>query len=118
MKPPRKTATTAITGLAVLMLDATPGFADASGGLWHADHMTWPWMSSLHGMYWPMMILLIVAILLVAFYLGSRDEGSNEATAGVAQRRPHGAARDILDERYARGEIDRGDYLDKKRELS
>jgi uncharacterized membrane protein len=103
MKPLLKAATAATTGLAVLMLAATPGFADASGGLWRNDHMAWSWMSGMHGMFWPMTILVIVAILFVAFYLVTRDEGANEATAGFARRQPRGAPR--------------GDYLDKKREL-
>jgi putative membrane protein len=118
MKPLLKAATAATTGLAVLMLAATPGFADASGGLWRNDHMAWSWMSGMHGMFWPMTILVIVAILFVAFYLGTHGEGSHEAAAGFARHQPHGSARDILDQRYARGEIDRDDYLDKKRELS
>ncbi len=75
-------------------------------------------MSGMHGSFWPLMIILIVAILLVAFYLGTRDVRPHEtATASSARRRPN-SARDILDERYARGEIDRSEYLESKRELS
>ena len=92
--------------------------ADANRGIWYSGHMDWSSMSGLHGLYWPLMIILVVAILLVAFYLGTRDARPHETvTASSARRRPD-SARDILDERYARGEIDRGEYLESKRELS
>jgi putative membrane protein len=91
--------------------------ANANHGSWYSDHMDWSWMSGMHGSFWPLMIILIAAILLVAFYLGTRDDRPHEtATASAVRRRPT-AARDILDERYARGEIDRGEYLESKREL-
>ncbi len=130
MKSLRQTATTVITGLGVLMFVAAPGFAggnhgaandtmaNANRGFWYSDHMEWSWMSGMHGSFWPLMIILLVAILLVAFYLGTRDARPHETVTASSSRRRPGSARDILDERYARGEIDRSEYLESKRELS
>ncbi len=71
--------------------------ANANHGFWYSDRMEWSWMSGLHGLFWPLMIILIVAIPLVAFHLGMRDVRSHEtATASSARRRPN-SARDILD---------------------
>ena len=92
--------------------------ADVNWVTWYSGHMDWSSMSGVHVLYWPLMIILVVAILSVAFYLGTRDVRPHETvTASTARRRPN-SSRDIFDERYARGEIDCGEYLESKRELS
>ena len=90
----------------------------ANDRIWFSDHMEWSWMPGLHGLFWPLMIVLIAAILVVAFRLATRDVRSNEAATGSSARRRPNSARDIHEARYSRGEIDRADYLERKRELS
>jgi putative membrane protein len=64
----------------------------------------WGWHHG-QGMWFGGGLLLIVVIILL-FLIATRSEekGSN-------------SARDILDERYARGEIDREEYLQKLKDL-
>ena len=62
------------------------------------------------------MMFGLILLVIVAYYL------FNSSSSGVTccmshQPRTH-TAQDILDERYASGEIDREDYLDRKQELS
>jgi putative membrane protein len=64
----------------------------------------------LHMFIWP--ILLIVIVVAVVWY------ARNGASPGLFQtvgRHPSGL--DLLEERYARGEIGRDEYLQKKRDL-
>lgn len=59
-------------------------------------------------LFWGLIIVLVVAL---ARGWGSRS-GDNEP------RPPEKTARDILNERYARGEIDKGEYEEKRRDLT
>ncbi len=59
---------------------------------------------------WP--IALIVILIAVVWY--ARDS----SLSGVLQTAPrHSTALDVLEERYARGEINRDEYLEKRRDL-
>jgi putative membrane protein len=55
--------------------------------------------------------LIIVAIVLLVRGFGSRSGGD-------APRLPEKTALDILRERYARGEIDKAEFEEKRRDLS
>lgn len=90
----------------------------ANDPIWSSDHMDWSWMYGVHGLFWPLMIVLAAAILLVSFRLGTRDIHSNAAAAGSSTRWRRDSARNTLDERYARGNIDHATYLKRKQELS
>ena len=61
----------------------------------------------LGGIFW--IVLWVFIIFVVVHFLRT-------ATRGTPQRRP--AALDVLEERYARGEIGRDEYLEKKRDLT
>ncbi len=78
---------------------------DATWGGW--DHMGWSWAMGLHGVFWlaPIALLIVAAVILI--------RSSSRASAGA-----EGEARTALDGRYARGEIDRGEYLEGKRDLA
>lgn len=63
-----------------------------------------------------MMIGLII-LAIFAFYMFNSSNSSGTWCNMNYQSQPK-AALDILNERYARGEIDREDYLERKQELS
>lgn len=66
------------------------------------DHMAgWGWAGMMIG--W---ILMTALVIIVAW-----------ALLGNSRPRPGNRALELLDERYARGEIDRDEYLERKAEL-
>ncbi len=91
----------------LMLVDAGNG-----GGPWHWGHRGWDWTMGFHGLAW---LLFLVFVVLAVVLLVRAARGT--APARVAE--PGGPlAVAVLDARYARGEIDRGDYLERKRELS
>ncbi len=83
-------------------------------GWGHAEMMgwgdgTWPWlMMGTHGLFW----LLLIGIAVTALTLLIRSRGRSVSQAGGD------GAMIILEARYARGEIERGEYQERKRDLS
>ncbi len=78
-------------------------FADATG--W--DHMgSWGWGMMLFG--WLFMVALIA---FVGWAIWSTVRPQDPRGAGESR------ASQLLDERYARGEIDRNDYLERRSDL-
>lgn len=65
------------------------------------------WLMPLFGMAW--FALMILVVILLVRWLGIKTGGT-----GTSPR----TARDILDERYARGEIDREDYVQRKKDIA
>jgi putative membrane protein len=65
----------------------------------------WGWFGLMHLLWWALAIAGVVAV----FRWGT----SNGARAGSRAQRPL----DILRERYARGDIDKEDYEERKRSL-
>lgn len=61
------------------------------------------------------MMFGLILLVIVAYYLF--NSSSSGASCCMKQTHTH-TAQDILDERYARGEIDREEYLERKQELS
>jgi putative membrane protein len=59
-------------------------------------------------------LLLILIIAAVVWFLRRNDRSGGERPPAVG--RP--PALDVLEERYARGEIERDEYLQKKRDLT
>lgn len=66
------------------------------------------WWMGLHSVIW----LLFVVGVIVGIVLLFRAVGS------VSDRADRGRALDVLEERYARGEIGREEYLQKKQDLA
>jgi putative membrane protein len=95
---------------------AAPALANGTGDLaaGHGSgygHMMGGW----HYIFGPLMMvvgiaLIVVLAVLLVRWLGGGVRGSAHGNAS--------AARAVLDERYARGEIDRTDYLERKKDLS
>lgn len=96
------------------MLSATPGLAQAYGDrdLWW--HPVWGWGHMIFGslmmiVFWGGIIALIV---LLVRRLGGAG-GSGDSSGSAPRRTPL----DILQERFAKGEIDRQEYEERRRVL-
>ncbi len=85
------------------------GYGDGGYGLMHGGEY---WLGmGLHGLFW---IFVLAAILfIIVWAVRSATGRPNEQE--VARGGP--GAREILDARYARGEIEREDYLARKKDL-
>ncbi len=80
------------------------------GGGYGPGMSGWGWgpMSGLHGIFW-FVLLVLVGVALVALVRYLWRGGGAEPTSSSARR--------LLDERYARGEIDRAEYLQRRQDL-
>ncbi|MDQ3987739.1 MAG: SHOCT domain-containing protein [Actinomycetota bacterium] len=83
------------------------------------EMMAWGWIGALLALLILLLIAALLATGLVYFSRGlrsrdprSRDPRSHDDAPAPAQR-----ARHVLDERYARGEIDHDDYEQRRRAL-
>ena len=72
----------------------------------------WEWHGSGFGggFMWIFWILVVVAIVMLFKAIGSRDNGNN--SGGHRE-----TALEILEKRYARGEVDEEEFQRRKREL-
>jgi putative membrane protein len=75
------------------------------------DGMGWEWGGMWLG---PLFMLAALAMLVGIVVFLARWLGGDRAAAPEAPR----TARDLLDERYARGEIDREEYLRRRQDLA
>ncbi len=85
--------------------------------MWHAmDGWGWGWtwgIGMVHGLLW--WIFVIVGIVLLVRLL-ARGEGGGAAPPSPPPA-PAETALDILKKRYARGEIDKAEFEEKRRDL-
>jgi putative membrane protein len=79
------------------------GWGVFNGGWWF-----WP-----HG---PFFWLLMIALVVAAVIWLARTRGARTDSTDRVERRSRGL--DVLDERYARGEIGRDEYQAKRRDLT
>ncbi len=90
-------------------LMTVPAVAQTYGD--HPHMGAWGWGGMIIG---PIMMIVLIALIVGAVGLVIRWTGlGGSAVAGGANK-----ARHILDERFARGEIDKDDYEERKRVLS
>jgi putative membrane protein len=78
----------------------------ADDGLGHMDGWGWGIGMGIAGL-----IILLLVVGLIAWLIVSVTQRSSSRTGGSR------SALDLLDERYARGEIDRNDYLARRADL-
>jgi putative membrane protein len=77
--------------------------------------MSWWWGPSWFGMpIWPilMMVVMVVFCMVMMSMMMHGQPPWRRFSGGAGE-----AARDILDERYASGEIDKAEYEDRRRDL-
>lgn len=79
---------------------------------WNGGHMGWWGM----GLGWLFLVLLLLGIAVLVKVLVSLFRRGKVRDAG-ARGPEHSRARDILDERYARGEITAAEYDEMRRRL-
>lgn len=101
-------AATALVGRAMAQAPTTPEPYP------YGPHMGW-WGGGWDGMFFgPLfMLMVVVAVVVAVVLLVRRPGGSWHGTAQATGRTPL----DILKERYARGEIDKADYEERRRVL-
>ena len=96
-----------------LALTAGPAWA-LGGERLYGGHM-WDGGGWGHFIFGPLMMILFLAVIVAIVVLLVRWIGG---TGGGGAQRTGAPARDLLDERYAKGEIDRDEYLQRKKDLS
>lgn len=98
--------------IAATMAFSVPALAQAPGtwGPWHDGAMWWWWMP-FHGLMWLLVVGVLVAagVALIRWLIHGTDRPSRGA------QKP--AALDVLDARYARGEIEREEYLQRRKDI-
>ncbi len=108
-----------LSGLAAAFISGFPAMALADGqGLGYGHGMMgegWGWTGMIFG---PVMMLAVLAIIVVAVVLIVRWLGGGYPSPQTGRRSPENAALDILKERFARGEIDKEEFEEKRRLLS
>lgn len=114
-----------IVGTLATALVLTPGWALAQGqsgaeSYGYGPHMMW-WGGGGHGMFFgPLFMILtlvvvIAAVVLLVQWLGG---GSSQVAQRLQQMPPERTPLDILKERFARGEIDKKDFEDRRKVLA
>jgi putative membrane protein len=101
----------ALTALTAAFVSAAPTWAQGPSPSQMHDWMSWGWGGMWLGplfMIIPLALLIVAIVVLVRWLGGSTGNGSARVCT----------ARDILDERYARGEIDREEYLRRRDDIT
>ncbi len=101
----------AVFSLVALALSAAYANGDHQGGLEHPHMWDYGWGMMIFG---PLMIIAFVATVVVGVVLLVRRFGPSAAPHGPAAR----TSLDILEERFARGEIDAEEFEARRRVLS
>jgi len=89
---------------------ATPALADQTGGGSFYGHPMWSGGWGHMFMGWGMMTIFMIAVIVAVIFLAKGVLGSD--------RTPPSTALDVLNERYARGEIDTAEYNERKNAIS
>ena len=115
-------ALTPIVALAVTALALVPTWAWAQGPsetdrYVYGPHMMW-WGDGWYGMiFGPLIMILVLAAVIAAVVLLVRWAGGQWPNTATHHPPPDRTPLDILKERYARGEIDREEYMRRRADL-
>lgn len=106
--------------MSAILLPVTAVLLQTQSALAHADSMGTGWHEGLgwrHMFFGSFMMLLFWGGLIILIFVAVRwmGAGSPRGNGGPA---PGNRALDILDERYARGEIEKEEYEERRRLLS
>jgi putative membrane protein len=96
--------------LALLSAAAPPAWAQTGQGPWHMHGWGMGWGGGM--VLGPLLIIGLVILLIALIVPFIRSIGGG----GAGPRTP--SARDILDARYAQGEIDREEYLRRRNDIA
>lgn len=84
-----------------------PALAQTTGPTWYGHEWMWWWMP-----FHMLMPLLFFGLLIFGFIALVRKLWPSDYRGGPTSR-----ARDLLDERYAKGEIEREEYLRRRQDI-
>ncbi len=102
-----KQALVAILALAVPAV----AVADPGDGYGYGDHMMWGnWVMG------PMMMLFMIVVMVVVVVIAMKFFGVGSSGGGDRSARDNAFA--ILNERFAKGEIDKAEYEERKKALN
>lgn len=102
-----------IVAIGTLLGTSLPAVAQQGYGPWGMhEWMGWGWGGMVLG---PLFMLALLALLVAVIIALARWLGGDRAWLSAT---PSRSARDVLDERYARGEIDREEYLKRRQDIS
>lgn len=100
-----------LTTVAAASLAVRSAWAQDSGPWQMYDWMGWGWGGMWLG---PLFMIAVLAVLIVGIVVLVRWIGGSGTDGGGRVRTP----REILDERYARGEIDRDEYQRRRDDIA
>ena len=100
-----------LTTVAAASLAAESPWAQDSGPWQMHDWMGWGWAGMWLG---PLFMIAVLAMVVVGIVVLARWIGGSGSDGGGRVRTP----REILDERYARGEIDREEYQRRRDDIA
>jgi putative membrane protein len=84
-------------------------------GGWDGWGWFWPFHFIIPLLFLALIITAVVLVLRYAIGWGGHPMGPGRMGYGMERR---SSALDVLEERYARGEINRDEYLEKKRDIT
>ena len=102
-----------IVAMGALLGSSLQAAAQQEYGPWRMhDWMGWGWGGMWLG---PLFMLALLALLVAVVIALTQWLGGDRARPSAT---PSRSAREVLDERYARGEIDRDEYLKRRQDIS
>ncbi len=109
-------------GVKLLLISAASAFAQVGPGQGsRGDYMHYPWGGMMGGgwlgMAFQVLILILILIVLVLVVKWLLMQSSNFKKEDKTLQEQKSRATEILKERYARGEIDREEFEQKKQDL-